>query len=246
MPENTKPPSTQPLKVAVSSPTHVPAANTGSVSKASGPASSEKAAVALAVPAATAALAPAQIGPVTRVQQQERCDDALACIAMLSAKSLAEVVELAFSVGYPRVGPAFVSDDMLVILAMKSGGWVGKNYKPFESFAKLPPIAILYVDYSEVMDVGRTVLWLRPPKEDGASSLKSAASNKTLSIASPGNKMPASEGVGATMDLGAGYVIDPAYWITPEQQVLTGVAAVHFQAEWYMEMNLSATKTGKS
>ena len=181
----------------------------------------------------------ATVAPVPRIQQIERCDDPLACLAMLSKKSLEEVTALAHEAGFPRQGPAYIPDEMLVVLAMKSGGWVAKNYKEFTSFSQLPSIAILHVDYSEVIDLGRTVLWLKPPLPEGQQESKAST---VVPINS--DKPPLSSAEGTTLfDLGAGYVIDPAYWIEPEQQILTGVTPVHFQPWWYMELHLTSAKT---
>ncbi len=180
----------------------------------------------------------ATAAPIPRIQQIERCDDPLACLAMLSNKSLEEVTALAHEAGFPRQGPAYIPDDMLVVLAMKSGGWVAKNYKEFTSFSQLPSIAILHVDYSEVIDLGRTVLWLKPPLREGQQESKAST---VVPINS--DKPPLSSAEDTTLfDLGSGYVIDPAYWIEPEQQILTGLTPVHFEPWWYMELNLKITK----
>ena len=184
--------------------------------------------------------------PVARIQQQERGDDPLACLAMLSSKSLAEVTELAYSVGYPRHGPAYVPDEMLVVLALKSGGWVAKNYKEFDTFNQLPSIAIVYVDYCQAIDLGRTVLWLKHPKSQGHTTSKPQALAKSSASALPMTKPANLAGSSSTLDLGAGYVIDPAYWITPEQQIITGITSVHFEPMWYMELHLMNAKTGQS
>lgn len=185
----------------------------------------------------------ATVAPVPRIQQIERCDDPLACLAMLSKKSLEEVTALAHEAGFPRQGPAYIPDEMLVVLAMKSGGWVAKNYKEFTSFSQLPSIAILHVDYSEAIDLGRTVLWLKPPLPEGLQENKAPALAPIDSDTPLASHPSSSAGSASLFDLGSGYVIDPAYWIEPEQQILTGVTPVHFQPWWYMELHLTSAKT---
>jgi len=180
----------------------------------------------------------AVVAPVPRIQQIERCDDPLACLAMLSNKSLAEVTALAYEAGFPRHGPAYIPDEMLVVLAMKSGGWVAKNYKEFTNFSQLPSIAILHVDYSEVIDLGRTVLWLRPPLPQGLQKSTSPTLAPINSDTPRVSHSSSSAGGASLFNLGSGYVIDPAYWIEPKQQILTGVTPVHFKPWWYMELNL--------
>ncbi|MBF5004761.1 hypothetical protein [Diaphorobacter caeni] len=178
--------------------------------------------------------------PVSRVEQSDRCDDALACVAMLCRMPLDKVTEMAHGLGYPKVGPAYVTDDMLVAFVMKAGNWVAKSYKDFTHFDALPPIAILYVDYSEVLDVGRTVLWLRPPAPSDAVKLSTKAAVR------PG-QAPVQLVRGNRVELGQGFVMDPAYWIKPEQQILTGVSIMHFAPGWFMELTQGpASKTGKS
>lgn len=170
--------------------------------------------------------------PLIRVQQAERGDDALACVAMLCNLSLEKVTEIAHTMGYPKFGPAYVTDDMLAALAMKGGQWVAKNYEEFESFEALPPIAILYVDYSEEMEVGRTVLWLRPPRSTDLDkqqhSTVSSATQEVLEL-----------GIGSPVELGHGLVIDPAFWIKPAQQIISGAAILHFVPSWFMELTMS-------
>ncbi|MEG0976338.1 MAG: hypothetical protein RSF42_16695 [Comamonas sp.] len=178
--------------------------------------------------------APAAL-PLARVQQVERGDDALACIAMLSKLPLDKVTELAYTLGYPKFGPAYVPDDMLAALAMKAGHWVAKNYKDFTSFETLPPIAILYVDYSEQMDIGRTVLWLRPPQLTDPGTRASPVASRSK------QESPRLD-LGSRVDLGHGLVIDPAFWIRTEQQILTGAATLHFVPGWFMELAKAVPK----
>jgi hypothetical protein len=90
---------------------------------------------------------------------KERMDDALACVATLTGKTLEEVYEAAFSNGYPKHGPAYPSEALLAKLLMSLGGLVATKYQDFVSFAALPAVAILLIDWDDEMEVGRTVVW---------------------------------------------------------------------------------------
>lgn len=96
--------------------------------------------------------------PFKRVPMEGRIDDLIACIATLTGTTLAQVTEEAIAVGYPAHGPAFLTESQIATLCMKLGGLVATKYKDFKSFAHLPDVAILYVDWNEDMDIGRHVI----------------------------------------------------------------------------------------
>ncbi|VTU28643.1 hypothetical protein SRS16CHR_04307 [Variovorax sp. SRS16] len=93
-------------------------------------------------------------------------DDAFACIATLSGKSLEEVNRAAVALGYPAQGPAYPTEILMAKLLMSLGNLVATHYKDFESIAALPEVAILFIDWDEEMDTGRTVIWHRVRKTD--------------------------------------------------------------------------------
>ena len=97
--------------------------------------------------------------PFTRVVMRERMDDAFACIAALTGKSLEEVNRAAVTFGYPPFGPAYPTEVLMAKLLMSLGGLVATNYKEFTSVAALPEVAILFIDLDEEMDTGRTVIF---------------------------------------------------------------------------------------
>jgi len=86
-------------------------------------------------------------------------DDAFACIATLTAKTLDEVNQAAAAFGYPEHGPAYPTEELLAKLLMSLGGLVATKYKDFTSIAALPAVAVLFIDWDEEMEVGRTVVW---------------------------------------------------------------------------------------
>lgn len=99
------------------------------------------------------------IPPFKLIPQQDRFDDLLACVAMLSGKSLADVRKQAEHFGLPKTGPYWVGIDMTAKLLMNLGGLVATGYKEFTSFAALPDVAILLIDYDEATEIGRHVIW---------------------------------------------------------------------------------------
>jgi hypothetical protein len=99
------------------------------------------------------------VSPFKRVPQEDRFDDALACVAILTGKSLAEVRKLAEQLGLPKTGPYWVDENMFAKLLINLGGLVASKYKEVTSVDALPYVAILLVDYDENTEVGRHVVW---------------------------------------------------------------------------------------
>lgn len=98
------------------------------------------------------------VSPFKRVQMTERNDDALACVATLSGRTLEEVTKLAIQLGYPKHGPAFV-DNKLLTKILYNLGLTGGEYQEVPSLDALPDVAIVMIDYREEDDLGRHVVW---------------------------------------------------------------------------------------
>jgi hypothetical protein len=96
--------------------------------------------------------------PFKRVPMEERNDDALACIATLSGRTLADVTKVAVSLGYPERGPAWV-DNQLITRVLNALGLIGGEYQEAPSIDALPYVAILMVDYDPKTEIGRHVVW---------------------------------------------------------------------------------------
>lgn len=97
--------------------------------------------------------------PFTRIEQQERNDDALACIATVTGRTMEQVLEVAFSKGYPKHGPALVTNGLITKI-LHSLGFNGGEYAEISSIAALPDVAILCVDYQGgETDLGRHIVW---------------------------------------------------------------------------------------
>ena len=99
------------------------------------------------------------VSPFTRVQVEDRNDDALACVAILTGKPLADVKKTAVILGLPARGPIWVDDAMIAKLLFNLGNLHGTEYKEFTSIAALPNVALLMVDYHERIDSGRLVVF---------------------------------------------------------------------------------------
>ncbi|WP_395057137.1 hypothetical protein [Polaromonas sp.] len=110
--------------------------------------------------------------PFTLILQQDRFDDLLVCAAILTGRPMADVRKLAEQFGLPKTGPYWVDNVMTAKLLMNLGSLVATSYKEFTSFAALPDVAILLVDYSETTEIGRHVIWhhIRGTKEQQAFS----------------------------------------------------------------------------
>ena len=108
--------------------------------------------------------------PFQRVPQEERFDDALAVVATLTGKTLADVRKQAEQYGLPKTGPYWVDGDLIAKLVMNIGGLVASNYKEFTSVAALSEVAILLVEYDESTELGRHVLFhhIRGGKDQAA------------------------------------------------------------------------------
>lgn len=99
------------------------------------------------------------VSPFTRVQQQERMDDALACIAIITGRTLEEVTKLAIQLGYPAHGPAYVTN-MLITKVLYNLGFTGGEYQEMPSIDALPDVALLTVDYQgDDTELSRHVVW---------------------------------------------------------------------------------------
>ena len=103
-----------------------------------------------------------------RVAQQDRHDDTLAVIAMLTGKTLDAIFRQAEGLGLPKIGPfqAWIDGDMIAKL-LAGNGLVATVWKECANYKDLPEIAIVMVDYDADWEVGRCVLYHRGTSSDG-------------------------------------------------------------------------------
>jgi len=99
------------------------------------------------------------VSPIKHLLAEERIDDTLACIAMLTNQTLATIKEQAFKFGLPRHGPAWVYNELAAKLLFQ-WGLIGSPEKEASDMAALPDVAILTsVDWNDDMEFGRSVVW---------------------------------------------------------------------------------------
>ncbi|MBS1196521.1 MAG: hypothetical protein H6R18_306 [Proteobacteria bacterium] len=95
-----------------------------------------------------------------RVQQENDHDCALACIAMITGKTLAEVKQVAFDKNYLKHGPYWISEEAICKL-LAHFGWVATLWKESTGLASIPDLAIGMVEYDPELEIGRHVLFHR-------------------------------------------------------------------------------------
>jgi hypothetical protein len=106
--------------------------------------------------------------PLQRVPMAERCDDVIAAIATLSQKSLADVHKMAAQLGVPEVGPYFIYESKIAAILINLAGLVATSYKEFSSYGELGNACILLIDYDEITEMGRHVVFVRVPGQKGS------------------------------------------------------------------------------
>lgn len=89
----------------------------------------------------------------------DRHADALACVASIASKSLAEVWSKAEELGLPKAGPynQMIDSDFIARL-LASYGFVGTIWKESTKVSNLPDLCIALVDYDTDWEVGRYVV----------------------------------------------------------------------------------------
>ncbi|MDP1977631.1 hypothetical protein [Undibacterium sp.] len=106
---------------------------------------------------------PQTIQPVfKRIQQAVDHDCAFACIAMITNKSLDEVVQVAIDkFKHPANGPYFITEE-LINKVLAHYGFVSTIYKEVETgLVDIHNVAIAMVDYDPETEIGRHVVFVR-------------------------------------------------------------------------------------
>ena len=101
-------------------------------------------------------------------QGDDRHADIFAVCAMLTNKSLAEIQRQAEQLGVPMTGPYFpyLDGDRIASILIEDG-LVATKWKTSSHFDELPDVAIAMVDYDDVVESGRCVLFHRQRMTDG-------------------------------------------------------------------------------
>jgi hypothetical protein len=106
-----------------------------------------------------------------RIGQQDRHDDAICVIAMLSGKTTDAIFRQAEGLGLPKVGPyhAWIDGDMIAKL-LAGNGLVATVWKECTNYKDASEVAIAMVDYDADWEVGRYVLYHRNTSSDGKTA----------------------------------------------------------------------------
>lgn len=101
-------------------------------------------------------------------QGDDRHADIFAVCAMLTNKGLAEIQRQAENLGVPKAGPyyPFLDGDRIASILIERG-LVATLWKESFHFDELPDVAIAMVDYDDVAECGRCVLFHRQRMTDG-------------------------------------------------------------------------------
>jgi hypothetical protein len=99
------------------------------------------------------------VSPFSRVEMQPgvRIDDGLCCISMLTKQPLADVTKLAYELGVPEHGPAWVYSSILIKM-LAQFNLVGVE-KEINSIDALPDVALITTNYNPDTQYGRWALW---------------------------------------------------------------------------------------
>ena len=124
-----------------------------------------------ATPTASTSNTAQSIQPIfTRIEQCTDHDCGFASIATIVGKSLSEVMQVAIEkFGHPANGPYAYMDEELFAKIFAHFGFVSTVYKPMsKGLVDLPDVAIALVDYSEEMEIGRHVVFVRDQRNQKA------------------------------------------------------------------------------
>jgi len=97
--------------------------------------------------------------PFKRVAMQGTHDDLLACAAVLCGKDLETVKKMAVTLGMRANGPFFMDVALFRKILFNLSNLAVSDYKDFKSVAAMPDVAVLCVDYEEVNETCRHLVW---------------------------------------------------------------------------------------
>ena len=97
--------------------------------------------------------------PFKRVAMQGTHDDLLACAAVLCGKTMEEVKKMAVTLGMRANGPFFMDVALFRKILFNLSNLAVSDYKDFKSVAAMPDVAVLCVDYENVNETCRHLVW---------------------------------------------------------------------------------------
>ena len=99
------------------------------------------------------------VSPFKRVRMSGTHDDLLACAAVLCGKSMDEIKKTAVSLGMRPTGPFYVDQVLFRKILFNLSNLAVSDYKDFISIAALPDVCVLCVDYEDVNETCRHVVY---------------------------------------------------------------------------------------
>ncbi len=97
--------------------------------------------------------------PFKRVAMQGTHDDLLACAAVLCGKTMEEVKKMAVTLGMRANGPFFMDVTLFRKILFNLSNLAVSEYKDFKSVAAMPDVAVLCVDYEDVNETCRHLVF---------------------------------------------------------------------------------------
>ena len=97
--------------------------------------------------------------PFKRVAMQGTHDDLLACAAVLCGKSMEDVKKMAITLGMRANGPFFMDVALFRKILFNLSNLAVSEYKDFKSLAAMPDVAVLCVDFEDVNETCRHLVF---------------------------------------------------------------------------------------
>lgn len=97
--------------------------------------------------------------PFKHVAMHGTHDDLLACAAVLCGKSMEDVKKMAVTLGMRANGPFFMDVALFRKILFNLSNLAVSDYKDFKSVAAMPDVAVLCVDFEDVNETCRHLVW---------------------------------------------------------------------------------------
>lgn len=97
--------------------------------------------------------------PFKRVPMQGTHDDLLACAATLCGRSMEDVMKTAITLGMRPNGPFYMDESLFRKILFNLSNLAVKDYQDLTSVSALPDVAVLCVDYEDINETCRHVVF---------------------------------------------------------------------------------------
>ena len=99
------------------------------------------------------------VSPFKRIPMAGTHDDLLACAAVLTNKTMEEVKKMAVTLGMRANGPFYVDFVLFRKITFNLSNLAVSDYMDFKSVEALPDVCVLCVDYEDVNETCRHVIF---------------------------------------------------------------------------------------